>query len=93
MTLRRSVTSVSISSMGRLLDRVLRGSHVYSVRSDAGGFLLVPRPGRRDEFDTFVTRLMDEPAHEFVAFPASEGEGCFSQVFICPVSEEPTGRA
>jgi len=93
MTLRRSVRSVSISLMGRLLDRVLRGSHAYSVRTDAGGFLLLPRPGRRDEFDAFVTRLMDEPPNEFVAFPASEGDGSFSQVFICPISEDPSGTA
>lgn len=75
--------------MGRLLDRLVKGSPAYSVRREAEGFVLVGRPDRLDEFSDLVRRVTDDGAEEFAVFPTTDSDHRYCEAFILPLDGAP----
>ena len=75
--------------MGRLLDKLIRGSPAYEVKAENDGFSLVGKPDRLDEFNDLVREAVDHAGEEFVVFPTSDGRHGYSRMFIVPLD----GRA
>ena len=76
--------------MGRFLDSLLEGSAAYQVRRDDDGFLLTGSPEFAAEFNAVVRHATDEAGEDFVAFPISDDEHSYSQMFILPLDEMPS---
>lgn len=75
--------------MGRLLDRLLEGSPAYSVKRDAGGFLLTGEPSRLGEFADVVREAASHAGQDFIVFPISDGDHGYDQMFVIPINEVP----
>lgn len=74
--------------MGRLLDKLIRGSSAYDVKRDADGFILVGKPGRLDEFSQVVREAAAQSGDEFVVFTTTDGSHRYSQMFVVPFDEK-----
>ena len=75
--------------MGRLLDKLIRGSPAYEVKAENDGFSLVGKPDRLDEFSDLVREAVDHAGEDFVVFPTSDGGHRYSRMFVVPLD----GRA
>lgn len=76
--------------MGRLLDRLLEGSHAYSVRREADGYMFIVQPDCLEEFSALVREAADYAGDDFIVFPTTDGERGYSQMFLLPM-ERPFG--
>lgn len=77
--------------MGRLLDKLIQGTPVCEVKSEADGFALVGKPDRLDEFSDLVREAVDHAGNDFVVFPMSDGHHGYSQMFVMPLSDKAPG--
>nr|WP_313522268.1 hypothetical protein [Brevundimonas diminuta] len=75
--------------MGRFLDSLLEASAAYQIRQDDDGFLLIGNPKRAAEFNDIVRHATDDAGEDYVAFPISDGDHGYSQMFIIPLDEMP----
>lgn len=75
--------------MGRFLDSLLETSPAYQVRRDSDGFLLIGNPKHAAEFNDVVRQAADDAGEDYVAFPISDGDHGYSQMFILPLDEMP----
>lgn len=73
--------------MGRLLDRLIRGSSAYEVKREVNGFILVGRPDRLDEFSQVVREAAAQSGDDFVVFTTTDGTHRYSQMFVMPFDE------
>lgn len=71
--------------MGRLLDKLIRGSTAYDVEAENDGFSLVGKPGRLNEFSDLVREAVDHSGEDFVVFPTSDGHQGYSRMFVVPL--------
>lgn len=71
--------------MGRLLDRLRRGTAACVVKDNTDGFTLVAKPGRIDEFSELVREASENAGEEFVVFATSEGHHRYSQMYVLPI--------
>lgn len=79
----------SPSHMGRLLDKLIRGSTAHDVKAENDGFSLVGKPDRLNEFSDLVREAVDHSGEDFVVFPTSDGHHGYSRMFVVPLD----GRA
>ena len=70
--------------MGKLLDRLLEGSHAYSVTREADGYNLVGLPDCVEEFSDLVREAADHAGDDFIVFTTSDGHHGYSQMFVMP---------
>ena len=75
------------SGMGRLLDRLLEGSHTYRIEREVDGYMLVAEPGCLDEFSDLVRNAADHSGVDFAVFATSEGGHRYSQMFVMPLDD------
>lgn len=75
--------------MRQFLDSLLETSPAYQVRRDSDGFLLIGSPEFAAEFNTVVRQAAHDSGKDFVAFPVSDGERGYSEMFILPLDEMP----
>ena len=75
------------SVMGRLLDKLIRGSTAYDVEAENDGFSLVGKPGRLDEFSDLVREATNHAGGDFIVFSTSDGHHGYSQMFVMPLDE------
>lgn len=75
--------------MGRLLDRLLEGSHAYSVKREADGYTLVGQQDCLDEFSDLVREVADHAGNDFIVFTTSDGGHGYSQMFVMPMDDAP----
>ena len=68
--------------MGKLLDRLLEGSHAYSVTREADGYTLVAEPDCVDEFNDLVREAADHAGVDFIVFTTSDGHHGYSRMFV-----------
>jgi len=73
--------------MGKLLDRLLEGSHAYSVKREADGYTLVALPDCVDEFSDLVREATNHAGDDFIVFTTSDGGVGYSQMFVMPMNE------
>ncbi len=73
--------------MGRLLDRLRQGTPACVVQPEKGGFTLVAKPRRLDEFNALVREAADHAGEDFVVFPTSDGRNGYSRMFVMPLDE------
>ncbi len=73
--------------MGRLLDRLLEGSHVYRVKREADGYTLVAEPDYVDEFSDLVREASERAGDDFIVFTTSDGGLGYSQMFVMPMGD------
>lgn len=71
--------------MGRLLDKLIRGSTAYDVEAENDGFSLVGKPGRLNEFSDLVREAVVHSGEDFVVFPTSDGHQGYSRMFVVPL--------
>lgn len=71
--------------MGRLLDRLVLASSAYEVRREEGGFVLVGRPERADEFSALVREAAEMAGDDCLVFPTSDGRLGYVQMFVMPL--------
>lgn len=74
--------------MGRLLDRLLEGSHAYRIKREAEGYTLVAEPDCLGEFSDLVREAAAETGGDFVVFPVSEGDHLYSEMLVLPLGED-----
>ncbi len=74
-----------IEAMGRLLDRLLQGSHAYEIRHEADGFTLIAKPDCLDKFSDVVREATDHAGDVFIVFTTSDGGVGYSQMFVVPM--------
>lgn len=75
--------------MGKLLDRLLEGSHAYSVKREADGYTLVGQQDCLDEFSDLVREAADHAGSDFIVFTTSDGGHRYSQMFVMPMDDAP----
>ena len=73
--------------MGRLLDRLLKGSGAYSIRREADGFTLIGDPRRLDEFSDLVREVSENAGDDLIVFPTSDGRRGYSQMYLMPLDD------
>lgn len=73
--------------MGRLLDRLLEGSHAYRIEREADAYTLVAEPDCLDEFSDLVREATAQAGEDFVVFPVCEGSHLYSQMVVVPLSD------
>ncbi len=73
--------------MGRFLNSLLETSPAYQVRRDSDGFLLIGNPRRAAQFNDIVRQATDNAGEDYVAFPISDGDHGYSQMFILPLDD------
>ena len=73
--------------MGKLLDRLLEGSHAYRVRREADGYTLVAEPDCVDEFSDLVREVAENAGMDFIVFTTSDGHHGYSQMFVMPMND------
>ena len=78
--------------MGKLLDKLMRGTPACDVKPEKDGFTLVGKPGRLDEFSDLVREAADQAGKDFVVFTTSDGGHRYSQMFVMPINEVSTYR-
>jgi hypothetical protein len=71
--------------MGRLLDKLVRGTPACDVMRDGDGFTLIAKPGRFDEFSELVREAAEQAGEDFVVFPASDGHDGYRSMFVLPL--------
>ncbi|WP_425992039.1 hypothetical protein [Brevundimonas sp. TWP2-3-2] len=74
--------------MGKLLDRLLKGSHAYSVKREAGGYMLVGELDCVEEFSNLVREAAERAGEDFIVFTTSDGHLGYSQMFVMPMDED-----
>ena len=74
--------------MGKLLDRLLEGSHAYRVKREADGYTLVAEPDCVDEFSGLVREAAENAGMDFIVFATSDGHHGYSQMFVMPMNDE-----
>lgn len=75
--------------MGKLLDRLLEGSHAYRVIREADGYTLVSQQDCLDEFSELVREAVDHAGEDFVVFPVCDGSHRYSEMFVMPLDDAP----
>lgn len=75
--------------MGKLLDRLLEGSHAYSVKREADGYTLIGQQDCLDEFSDLVREAADHAGNDFIVFTTSDGGHGYSQMFVMPMDDAP----
>lgn len=78
--------------MGKLLDRLLEGSHAYRIKREADGYTLVAEPDCVDEFSDLVREATDHAGEDFVVFTTSDGHQGYSQMFVMPLEDASSSR-
>lgn len=73
--------------MGRLLDRLVEGSHAYRVRREADGYTLIAEPNCLSEFNELVREANSHAGDDFVVFTTSDGGLGYTQMFVLPMHE------
>ena len=71
--------------MGRLLDRLLEGSHAYRITRETDGYTLVAEPDCVDEFSDLVREAADHAGDDFIVFTTSDGGHGYSRMFVMPM--------
>lgn len=71
--------------MGRLLDRLLEGSHAYRIERETAGYTLVAEPDCLDEFSELVREAAASAGEDFVVFPVSEGGHVYTEMLVVPL--------
>lgn len=74
--------------MGKLLDRLLEGSHAYRVKREADGYTLVAEPDCVEEFSNLVREAADHAGEDFIVFTTSDGGVGYSQMFVMLMDED-----
>lgn len=78
--------------MGKLLDRLLEGSHAYRIEREADGYTLVAETDCVEEFNNLVREATDHAGEDFIVFTTSDGHHGYSQMFVMPMDEAPPSR-
>lgn len=78
---------VFYEQMGRLLDRLVEGSHAYRVRREADGYTLIAQPDCFSEFNDLVREATSHAGDDFVVFPTSDGGLGYTQMFVLPMND------
>lgn len=73
--------------MGRLLDRLLEGSHAYSIKREPDGFILIGQPDCADKFSDLVRDVSQKAGEDFIVFTTSDGHSGYSQMFVLPLDD------
>lgn len=73
--------------MGRLLEKLLKGSDAYTVRREADGFTFTGDPDRLEEFSDLVRELSEHAGDELVVFPVSDGRCGYRQMYVMPLDD------
>lgn len=73
--------------MGRLLTKLLEDSPAYDLRRDKDGFVLIAKPGHREEFSDLVREAAEHAGDDFIVFTTSDGRQGYSQMFVMPLDE------
>ena len=73
------------SVMGRLLNRLLEGSHAYRIEREAEGYTLVAEPDCLDEFSDLVREAAATAGVDCLVFPVSEGGHVYSEMLVLPL--------
>ena len=81
------MTGVFLRAMGRLLDKLKRGSPAYDVKVERDGFTLIGKPDHIDEFSDIVREASEQAGEEFVVFTTSDGHQGYSQMFVMPLDD------
>ena len=71
--------------MGKLLDRLLEGSHAYRVKREADGYMLVAEPDCVDEFSDLVREAADHAGVDCIVFTTSDGHHGYNRMFVMPI--------
>lgn len=71
--------------MGRLLDRLLQGSHAYRISREQDGYTLVAEPDCLDEFSDLVREATNHAGDDFIVFTTSDGGVGYTQMFVVPM--------
>lgn len=73
--------------MGKLLDRLLEGSHVYRIERERDGYMLVSDPNCVEEFSALVREAAQCAGDDFVVFTTSDGPYRYVQMYIMPLTD------
>lgn len=87
LSLPPDLKSVFLLIMGRLLDRLLQGSHAYSIKRDADGFVLIGQPEWAEEFNDLVRDVSQKAGDDLIVFTTSDGRHGYSQMYILPMDD------
>jgi hypothetical protein len=71
--------------MGRLLDRLLEGSHAYRIERVTGGYTLVADANCLDEFSDLVREAAAAAGEDCLVFPVSQGGHIYSEMLVLPL--------
>lgn len=71
--------------MGRLLERLLQGSHAYRIEREAEGYTLIAEPDSRDEFSALVREAAASAGEDCLVFPVSSGGSQYSEMLVVPL--------
>ncbi|HAC01197.1 hypothetical protein ABC365_04590 [Brevundimonas sp. 3P9-tot-E] len=73
--------------MGKLLDRLLEGSHVYRIERETDGYMLVSDPECVEEFSALVREAAQCAGDDFVVFTTSDGPSRYVQMYVMPLAD------
>jgi hypothetical protein len=70
--------------MGRLLDRLKRDHPAYRLETNEDGLTLIRRDGREEEFNRLARQLINEPDHEVLVLPSTDGTSGYDRLLLVP---------
>lgn len=71
--------------MGRLLNKLLEGSHAYRIEREAEGYTLVADANYLDEFSELVREAAAAAGEDCLVFPVSQGGHIYSEMLVLPL--------
>lgn len=71
--------------MGRLLDKLLEGSHAYRIEREVDAYTLVAEPDCLDEFSVLVREAAARAGEDCLVFPVCEGGHVYSAMLVFPL--------
>lgn len=71
--------------MGRLLERLLEGSHAYRIERGTEGYTLVADANCLDEFSDLVREAAAAAGEDCLVFPVSQGGHIYNEMLILPL--------
>jgi hypothetical protein len=68
--------------MGRLLDTLNNDQGAFRVERADGGYLMIRRDDKAEEFNEIARKLINDPGQEMVVFPVTDGAQGYERLFV-----------